>query len=305
MTLDGDLLVDRKRLKRRLNFWRAVSVLLAGTALTLFLGLYGPFPLSSPHLARLRISGLIVEDPELLERIAAAGDDPSVKALIVDIDSPGGTVAGGEMIHDALARVAAKKPVVAVMESVAASAGYMIALPAARIFCTPATLTGSIGVLLETGNVEGLLDKLGIQAESIVSGPLKDQPSFTKPLSPEGRVVLQGLVMDMFEQFVAMVAEARHLPPEKVRSLADGRAYTGRQALALGLVDALGDETAARHWLAEARGVKEDLPVYDLGRRSWMAALLASSLAPFLPTFAKSFIFKDVPLDAAWAVWHP
>lgn len=247
MTLEGDLLVDRRRLKRRLNFWRGVSVLLVGALLALFLGVSLPGPLRAPHVARLRISGLIVEDPDLLERIAAAGDDPATKALIVEIDSPGGTVAGGEMLHDALARVAAKKPVVAVMESIAASAGYMIALPAARIFCTPATLTGSIGVLLETGNVGGLLDKLGIQAETIVSGPLKDQPSLTKPLSPEGRSVLQGLVMDMFEQFVAMVAEGRHLPLDKVRSLADGRAYTGRQALALGLVDELGDETRARH----------------------------------------------------------
>ncbi len=305
MALEGDLLVDRQHLKRRLNFWRVVSVVLLGAALTLFFALYVPASLTLPHVARLRIEGLIVEDPDLLARIDAAATDPSVKALIVEIDSPGGTVAGGEMLHVALARVAAQKPVVAVMQSIAASAGYMIALPAARIFCAPATLTGSIGVLLETGNVERLLDKLGVQAESIVSGPLKDQPSLTRPLSAEGRAVLQGLVMDMYEQFVAMVAEGRHMPIDKVKSLADGRAYTGRQALALGLVDEFGDERRAREWLAEAKEVGKDLPVEDLQKKSLIATLLASSAAPLLPAYAKYLIFKDISLDGAWAIWHP
>ena len=146
-------------------------------------------------------------------------DNANVKALIVAIDSPGGSVAGGEGLHDAIARVAAKKPVVAVMGGVAASAGYMIAVPAARIFAREATLTGSIGVLLETGEVSGLLKSIGVNAEAITSGPLKDQPSFTRPLSPQGRDVLQGLVMDMYDQFVGMVVSGRHMDDARVREL--------------------------------------------------------------------------------------
>ena len=131
----------------------------------------------------------------------------------------------------------------------------MISLPAARIFASNATLTGSIGVILETGNAAGLLDKLGLSAEAIISGPLKDQPSFTHALSPAGRDYLQALVGDMFGQFVTMVAQARHLDEARVRELADGRAYTGRQALGLGLVDEIGGEPEARAWLAKEKGV--------------------------------------------------
>ncbi len=122
--------------------------------------------------------------------------------MILSIDSPGGSVAGGETLHDAIARVAAKKPVVVTMGGLAASAGYMIAMPANRIFAREATLTGSIGVLLETGEVSGLLGKLGITAEVVRSGPLKDEPSLVRPLSPAGQEVLQGLVNDMYDQFV-------------------------------------------------------------------------------------------------------
>ena len=127
--------------------------------------------------------------------VAGLAKDASAKALLVRIDSPGGSVAGGESLHDAIAKVAAKKPVVVVMGGTAASAGYMIAVPAARIWAHEATLTGSIGVLLQAGEVSGLLDRLGITAETIVSGPLKNQPSFTAPISPAGREVLQALVM--------------------------------------------------------------------------------------------------------------
>ncbi len=191
-------------------------------------------------------------------------DDDNVKALIVSIDSPGGSVAGGESLHDAIAHVAARKPVVAVMGGLAASAGYMIAVPAARIFAHDATLTGSIGVLLETPEVSGLLAKIGVDAQTIVSGPLKDQPSFTHALSPQGHEVMQALVMDMYDQFVGMVAAGRHMDSDKVRQLGDGRAYTGRQALQLGLIDAIGGEQEARDWLASAKGVAADLPVQDV-----------------------------------------
>jgi len=260
--------------------------------------------LGGAHIARLPVNGIITEDRKLATAVDKLADDSSVKALIVAIDSPGGSVAGGESLHDAIARVASKKPVVAVMGGLAASAGYMVSLPAERIFARDATLTGSIGVLLEAPEVSGLLAKLGVSAQTVISGPLKDQPSFTHPMSPQGREVLQGLVMDMYEQFVAMVATGRHMDPDKVRQLGDGRAYTGRQALRLGLVDAIGGEHAARAWLASTKGVSDDLPVQDVTTGGLTERALAGSLAPLFDTLWKTLISQGVRLDGAWAIWQ-
>ncbi len=303
MSLETDLLLDRRRLKRRLVVWRTLTVLvLVGAALVVWRS--GGGSLGGARVARLTVSGIISQNGALDKQVAELADDARVKALIVDIDSPGGSVAGGESLHDAIAAVAAKKPVVAVMDSLAASAGYMIAMPAARIFAQPSTITGSIGVLLPTGEVSGLLKTLGISVDDIVSGPLKDQPSFTKPMSPEGRVVLQALVMDMYDQFVEMVATGRHMDPAKVRELGDGRAYTGRQALKLGLIDAIGGERQAREWLAEAHGVSAKLPVDDVTTGGVMARMFAGSLSPLFVGAWKSLLSQGLMLDGAWALWQ-
>jgi protease-4 len=252
------------------------------------------------------VTGIITENRKLTDAVLRLAKDDSVKALEVFVDSPGGSVAGGESLHDAIAQVAAKKPVVTVMGGTAASAGYMVAVPAARIFARGATLTGSIGVLLETGEVSGLLSRIGVTADAIVSGPLKDQPSFTKPMSPQGREVLQELVMDMYDQFVGMVAEGRHMTPEQVRALADGRAYTGRQALQLGLVDQLGGEPDARAWLAKERGVPAGLPIEDLQLGSLAERAFGSSLSGITEGLLKTVLFQGLTLDGAWALWqHP
>jgi len=195
--------------------------------------------------------------------------------------------------------------VVVVMDGVAASAGYMIAVPAARIFAQQGTLTGSIGVLLPTGDVSGLLKTLGVSVDDITSGPLKDQPSFTKPLSPEGRAVLQGIVMDMYDQFVGMVAAGRHMDPARVRELADGRAYTGRQALKLGLIDAIGGEREARQWLAAEHGVSASLPVHEVRIGTFAERAFGESTGEFLGTVLKSVLSQGLRLDGAWAVWQP
>ena len=225
------------------------------------------------------VSGVITEDRKLNEAIDKLADNAERQgADCLDRQSrrQRGRRRGPARCHR---RVAAKKPVVAVMGGMAASAGYMISVPAARIFAREATLTGSIGVLLETGDMSGLLGKLGINSEPIVSGPLKDQPSYTRPLSPEGRQVLQGLVMDMYDQFVTMVAQGRHMDADRVRTLADGRPYTGRQALKLGLVDQIGGEHAAREWLAKEKGVSSSLPTEDLTTGGLTSRVLSSSLS--------------------------
>jgi protease IV len=300
-----DLLIDRRRLKRRLLFWRVLAIAAVVGCALLALG-RGMVAVERAHLARLTVSGLITEDRKLSEAITGLTKDDMVKALIVYVDSPGGSVAGGETLHGAIQALAAKKPVVTVMGSTAASAGYMVSVPAARIFARNSTLTGSIGVLLPTGEVSGLLSRLGVDVDTITSGPLKDQPSLTRPLTPEGRDVLRGLVMDMYEQFVAMVADGRHMTPQQVRALADGRAYTGRQALKLGLIDAIGGEAEARAWLASERQVSVDLPVEDVRPHNGLVErTIGASLGGLLEVAVKSVLFQGVNLDGAWAVWQP
>jgi protease IV len=284
-------------------FWRTFAVVAVLAAIVVALRHAG-IGVEGAHVAKLSVSGIITDDEPLNEAVEKLADDDSVKALIVSIDSPGGSVAGGESLHDAIAHVAEKKPVVTVMGGVAASAGYMIAVPADRIFARAATLTGSIGVLLEAPDFSGLLGKLGIDADTLVSGPLKNQPSFTHPLSPAGRQVLQGLVMSMYDQFVAMVATGRHMDPGKVRELADGRAYTGTQALQLGLVDQIGGERAARAWLASAKGVSASLPVEDVTTNGFALRIFADSIAPIFDGIWKTVISQSVSLDGGWAIWQ-
>ena len=175
--------------------------------------------------------------------------------MVLAVDSPGGSVAGGESLHDALERVAAAKPVVTVMGGTAASAGYMISLPAARIFASNATLTGSIGVILETGNAAGLLDKLGLSAEAIISGPLKDQPSFTHGLSPAGRDYLQG----WWGTCSASSSPWWRRPGTWTRpgcaSSPTAAPIPGGRRWRSGLVDEIGGEAEARAWLAKEKNV--------------------------------------------------
>src|SRR5690242_2461211 len=303
MSLETDLLLDRRRLKRRLFFWRSFAVLAVLAVVLVALRGSNPWFIGS-HVARLTVSGVITADRKLDREVAKIADDARAKALLVLVDSPGGSVGGGQALHNAIARVAAKKPVVVVMGGTAASAGYMIAVPATRIFAQESTLTGSIGVLLETGDISGLLKSIGVSADPIVSGPLKDQPSFVKPLSSEGRQMLQGLVMDMYDQFVDMVAQGRHMDTGRVRELADGRPYTGRQAMKLGLVDAIGGEQDARQWLAQAKGISADLPVEDVSSGSYASRALSSSLGWIVTELWKSVLSQGVILDGAQVVWQ-
>ena len=291
MPLDADLLVDRRRLKRRLSLWRGLAVLgLAGLVLALLLrgeDRLGLFP-AGAHVARLEVEGFIGDDRRVQEALERIRRDDTVRALIVAIDSPGGSVSGGEALHGALRRVAERKPVVAVMGGTAASAGYMAALPAARVFAREATVTGSIGVVMQSVDASELAARLGVRVEALPSGAFKDQPNPFRPLTEDGRAELMRVVRDLHEQFVAMVAAGRDMPVERVRELADGRIFTGREAVRLGLVDAIGGEVEARAWLAETRAVPAELPartieIRGLAERTFGAALDAVLRAAFGP----------------------
>jgi protease-4 len=251
-------------------------------------------------VARLTVSGVITEDRDRDRALAAIAEDRTVRAVIVAIDSPGGTVSGGEALHRSLSAIAAQKPVVAVMGGTAASAGYMAALPAERIFARDSTVTGSIGVLMQTTEFAGLLERLGIRAEALTSGPLKDQPSPFRPLTEEGRAALGAVVNDLYAQFVAMVAAGRRMEETQVRALADGRVFTGRQAVQAGLVDAIGGEAEARAWLAAEKGVPVTLPVREIApeeRDRFIPRLLRDA--------RKALVSERLSLDGLMAIWHP
>jgi protease-4 len=304
MALDADLLLDRRRLKRRLSLWRALAVLAAAAVVFVLIGLRedptGMLP-GGAHVARLRVEGFISDDRKVAEALERAGRDAAVRAVIVAIDSPGGAVAGGEALHANLARLAARKPVVTVMGGTAASAGYMAALPAARIFAREATVTGSIGVILQTVDASELLARLGIRGDALASGAFKDQPNPFHPLSPEGREQLMRVVRDLHAQFVAKVAAGRNLPEERVRDLADGRVFTGREALELGLVDQIGGEAEARAWLAEQREVPAGLPVRDIETRGLAERTIGASLGAAIRTMIGEYLL----VDRIRALWQP
>ncbi|MGG5822406.1 signal peptide peptidase SppA [Falsiroseomonas sp. HW251] len=305
MPLDADLLLDRRKLKRRLSLWRGLAVLAVAVLVLLAVPFRdqarGLLPGGGDHVARLTLGGIIGEDRKLLERLDQIGRDRHVRAVIVAIDSPGGTVSGGESLHAALRRVADRKPVVATMGGTAASAGYMVSLPAQRIFARESTVTGSIGVILQTVDASELLARLGVRGDALASGIFKDQPNPFHPLSEPAREQLMRVIRDLHDQFVSMVAEGRRMPPERARELADGRVWTGREALGLGLVDQIGGEAEARAWLAENRSVSADLPVRDIEMRSLTERTLRSVFQGALEVVFEQWL----GVDRVRALWQP
>jgi protease-4 len=299
MALDVERYFDRRRLKRRLTFWRIVAVVLAvGLLVALFSDTEG---LPRKSIAVLDVSSIITDDQDRIDALDDLADNARVKALIVHIDSPGGTVVGGENLYTTLRRVAEKKPVVAVLGDLATSAGYMTAIAADHIVARQGTITGSIGVLMQTVEVTGLLEKLGINAEAIKSSPLKASPSPLEKTSPEAREAAEDIIKDMYAMFVDMVAERRGMAHDRVVQLADGRVYTGRQAVANGLIDAIGGEREALDWLKSAKGVDSSLPLVDVEIHH-KEGLLSSLLGE---TFGKAMFSERLRLDGLISLWHP
>ncbi len=300
MSLDADHVVERRRLKRRLAFWRVLGIAAVVAAVVAAVGRFDLVD-SEDHIARLLIEGIILDDPNRDKALEKIAGNEKVKALIVRIDSPGGTYVGGEALYEAIRRVAEKKPVVALMGTTATSAAYMTALASDRIVARASTLTGSIGVLLQTADVTGLLEKIGIKPEIVKSAPLKAQPNPFEPFSPEARRATKDVIADLFDMFVTLVSERRKISREKVLKLADGRVFSGRQALSRGLVDAIGAEPEARKWLAETHEIAETLPVQDVkvkdDDKPWRE---------YLDSKIEKVLFSErLSLDGVISLWHP
>lgn len=245
-----------------MRFWRVAAIIAAALALgALGFRSFGR-PVQAPHIARLAITGVITGDEQTM-RLLADVTQSSAAAVILEIDSPGGTTEGSERLYEAIRKLAAKKPVAAVVGSMAASGAYIAALGADRIFAHGTSIVGSIGVLIEFPNVSGLMDKLGVKLESIKSSPLKASPNGMEPTSEEARAAIAALIADSFEWFKDLVKERRAMSADELAKVADGRVFTGRQGLPLKLIDEVGGEAEAVAWMEAKRGVAKDLKVED------------------------------------------
>jgi protease-4 len=317
MTDQAQVIVARRRLRRRLSFWRAAAVLAAVIAvLALMFGTETGWLRYSDHLARVKIEGFISGDQQTLKLFKDLAETERVKAVIMHVDSPGGTTVGAEALYEAVRKVAAKKPVVAVMDTVAASGGYATAVAADHVVARGNTITGSIGVIFQWPDVSKLMDTIGVKMEELKSGELKAEPTPFKPASEKVRQVSLALVHDAFDWFTGLVAERRRLPVEQVRLMSDGRVYTGRQALAAKLVDALGGEDTAVQWLTLTRNVPAGLEIVDwaaddsfgpsdFGMMSVRALLEAVGLSGMAQALDRVLDRGGARLDGLLSVWHP
>lgn len=247
-------------------------------------------------VALVRIEGPIIDSKNTIDEIKDYTKDSSIKAIILRIDSPGGAVAPSQEIYEEVRKAATKKPIVVSMGSVAASGGYYIASPATRIIANPGTLTGSIGVIMEIPNIEGLMNKVGIKTEVIKSGRHKDIASVFRGRSKEEREILQAVLNDVHEQFITAVAEGRKMLPDDVRKVADGRIFTGKQALKIGLVDELGNLEDAIKVASRLAGVKGEPKIVTKKERFSLIDLLRGQfpkeLTELFPTLRIKYLLS-------------
>jgi protease IV len=288
MTFEADQIVDRRRLRRKLSFWRVTGIVALAFALiggyALFIGRDFIPELASPQIARITLSGFIADDRKRDELFETIAESSAVKAVIVSINSPGGATTGGEALYESLRILAKEKPTVATVGTVGTSAAYMAAIAADHIVARRTSITGSIGVLFQYPEVSGLMKKFGVRIEEVKSAPLKAEPSPFRPPSPEATAVISDVVHDTYNWFVDIVAERRDLTRSKALKLADGRIYTGRQALESNLVDEIGGEAEAIAWLASERGVDAELPIKD-----WQVERRGAGLLSYGDAFALWF----------------
>ncbi|MEN3929815.1 signal peptide peptidase SppA [Microvirga sp. W0021] len=282
MLSDADIIADRRRMRRKLTFWRVLSILILVLGLVsagMFIGRNSLDGSYKNHIARISVSGLIVGSEQMEKLIKQVSASSSVKAVIVSIDSPGGTTTGSEKLYRSLRALAAKKPVVAFVDGNAASGAYITAIATDHIVARETSIVGSIGVIMQYPNVAGLLDKVGVKFEEVKSSPLKAEPSGYKPTSPEAREAMQKIIADSFTWFKGLVADRRGLKETELATVADGRIFTGRQGLPLKLVDELGDERTAVAWLETQKGIEKGLSIREWKPKSYENLSFLSTLA--------------------------
>jgi len=320
MSLDADAIVDRRRLRRKLTFWRvtAAVILLLAVAGAVFLLVPGNrlYPAAS-YIARIKITGLIRDNRDRVDALARLAKSRA-RAVIVHIDSPGGTTAGSQQLYDSLQALQAKKPMVVVVDGLAASGAYIAALGCDHIIAHDTSLVGSIGVLFQYPNFTDALKTLGIKVETIKSTPLKAAPSGFEPTSPEARAAIEAIVLDSYAWFKNLVQTRRKMSAAQLAAVDDGRVFTGRQGLGLKLVDSLGNEQTALAWLAAEKHVPANTPVRDysleprfselsfLHVAAWTFQVVGlSAIAQRIEEWAGVQAMERLNLDGLLALWHP
>lgn len=322
MSFESDLIVDRRRIRRKLTFWRVVACLVLIAAAVAIAALVSPVGRSaitgSNAIARVKIEGLIRSDDERVAALERLGKS-NVAAVIVHINSPGGTTAGSEQLYDALTRLKAKKPLVVVVEGLAASGGYIASLASDHIIAQQTSLVGSIGVLFQFPNFTDLLKTVGVKVEEVKSAPLKAAPNGFEPTSPEARAALDSLVKDSYAWFKDLVKTRRGMDDDTLQTVSDGRVFTGRQAVGVKLIDELGDEKTAVAWLVSQKKIGGELPVRDykltprFGDMTFLRAAAAAtfntlglnSLAQALGQNGFVTASERLGLDGMLALWQP
>ena len=322
MSLDADHIVDRRRMRRKLTFWRVLAVFVAVVAVVgggvFFTTGRSGIAAAPGTIARVQIDGLIRANQQRTEALDRLANSPA-RAVIVHINSPGGTVAGSEQLLESLTKVKAKKPLVVVIDGLAASGGYIAALAADHIVAQQSSLVGSIGVIFQYPNVSELLKTLGVKVEEVKSSPLKAAPNGYEPTSPEARAAIEAIVMDSYDWFKGVVRDRRQLDQAGLDKVADGRVFTGRQALGLKLIDALGSEQAAIDWLAKEKKIDPKTPVRDFrlaprfGDLPFLRVAMVhlfdavglTALARRLEDWGTMQAIERLNLDGLLALWHP
>jgi len=317
MSSSSDYMVDRRRLRRKLGFWRIAAIgaalLAALVAVAKFSGL-DTMEKAAPHIARLSIEGIITGDEDTIQLIKDIGDSKA-SAVLLKIDSPGGTTAGAEKLYLELRKLAEKKPVVAVVGTLAASGGYIAAIGADEIVVRGNSLIGSIGVLFQFPNFAKALDSLGVKVEEIKSTPLKAAPNGFEPTTEAAKAAINSLVVDSYDWFKDLVKTRRNLDDAELAKVVDGRVFTGRQGIPLKLADLIGGESDAIAWLETNKNIAKKLPVRDWKKKPSIERVgllgLASSgvraagfikLASFIDQFGEQS--ESASLDGLLAIWQ-
>jgi protease IV len=318
MTFETETVLDRRRLRRRLSLWRGLAVIaiLLAFGFVAFRSAEGTGLTERRQIARVSVEGLITEDRDRLRLLKRLGDNKQVVAVILYINSPGGTTAGGEGLFEAIREVAKTKPVVAQMGTVATSAAYIAGLASDHIVARGNSITGSVGVIFQWAEVSQLLDKLGVKMTEIKSGPLKANPSMFQPVDEAGRKVAEQMVEESKRWFVGLVAARRNIETARIDGLEQGRVFSGREALTLKLVDQLGGEPEAVRYLEEQRNVPKGLRVVDWKPKresSWgllgasiraLSGLVLGDVADDLAGLLASDRIATMRLDGLVSVWQ-
>ncbi len=318
MSTSTDYLIDRRRLRRKLGWWRAGALLalgLAGFVATAKLTGADSADKLTPHIARLSIQGLITGDKDTIELIDKIRESSQARALLLTLDSPGGTTTGSEKLYDELRRLGEKKPVVAVVGNLAASGAYIAALSADAIVARKNSLVGSVGVLFQFPNFYKLLENVGVKVEEVKSSPLKAAPNGLEPTSEAARAAIASLVADSYDWFKGLVKERRKLDDAELAKVADGRVFTAHQGLPLKLVDLIGGEREAIAWLESNKGIAKGLPVRDWKKKTSIERLgLVESSAALARAFGLEAVATGLEqsarageaagLDGLVAIWQ-